>query len=246
MSDVHSLVGAYAVDAVDDIERAAFERHLVTCQTCRLEHASLREAAVLLSAVEQDEPPARLREQVLAGIESIRPLPPRVTPEEHSEVTPTRRRFRPVALVAAAAAVIALGVGTPVVWEQLTDTGSEVSETPTVSPVDRVRAADDAEEYTQSVDGTEVTIVRSRSLNQAVVLAPDMPAAPRGKVYELWLDYGDGMVPAGLMTGEEEEEVLFEGDPGAAVGAGITVEPAPDGSKAPTTPAILSFTFKKA
>ncbi|UUZ61275.1 hypothetical protein [Nocardioides sp. B-3] len=27
MSDIHKLTGAYAVDAVDDIERAAFERH---------------------------------------------------------------------------------------------------------------------------------------------------------------------------------------------------------------------------
>ena len=28
MTDVHSLSGAYALDAVDDLERAAFERHL--------------------------------------------------------------------------------------------------------------------------------------------------------------------------------------------------------------------------
>jgi len=244
MNDVHTLVGAYAVDAVDDVERAAFERHLLDCQTCRLELASLREAAVLLAAVEQVEPPVRLREQVLAGIGSIRPLPPRVVPEEEVEVAPERRRFRPVALVAAAAAVIALGVGTPVAWEQLTD---DTSQAPTVSAGDQVLAADDAEEYTQSVNGTEVTVVRSRSLNRAVLLAPDMPAPPAGKVYELWLDQGDGMVPAGVMTGEEET-VLFEGegDPGTAVGAAITVEPAPDGSQAPTTPALLSFTFKKA
>lgn len=244
MSDVHALVGAYAVDAVDDVERAAFERHLADCQTCRLELTSLREAAVLLSTVEQVEPPARLREQVLAGIDSIRPLPPRAVSEEDAEVAPERRRFRPVALVAAAAAVIALGVGTPVAWEQLTD---DTSQAPTVSAADEVLAADDAEEYSESVNGTEVTIVRSRSLNRAVLLAPDMPAPPEGKVYELWLDQGDDMVPAGVMTGEEDA-VLFEGesDPSTAVGAGITVEPAPEGSKAPTTPVILSFTFKKA
>lgn len=244
MSDVHGLVGAYAVDAVDDVERAAFERHLLDCQTCRLELASLSEAAALLATVEQVEPPAHLREQVLAGIGSIRPLPPRMVPEEDSEAAPARRRFRPVALVAAAAAVIALGVGTPVVWERLAD---DTSQAPTVSAADQVLAAQDAEEYTQSVNGTKVTIVRSRSLNKAVLLAPDMPAPPAGKVYELWLDQGDGMVPAGVMTGNEET-VLFEGegDPGTAVGAGITVEPAPHGSKAPTTPAMLSFTFEKA
>jgi hypothetical protein len=29
MNDVHALSGAYAVDALDDIERAQFQRHLV-------------------------------------------------------------------------------------------------------------------------------------------------------------------------------------------------------------------------
>jgi hypothetical protein len=30
-NDIHSLSGAYAVDAVDDVERARFEAHLATC-----------------------------------------------------------------------------------------------------------------------------------------------------------------------------------------------------------------------
>ena len=45
MTDVHALSGAYAVDALDDIERAAFERHLAACAECRAEVASLRETA---------------------------------------------------------------------------------------------------------------------------------------------------------------------------------------------------------
>ncbi len=242
MSEIHALVGAYAVDAVDDIERAAFERHLADCQACRLELASLHEAAATLATVEHVEPPARMREQVLAGIGSIRPLPPQVTPEQDGRAAPGRRRFRPAALVAAAAAVIALGAG-GIVWQQVSD--DDTSQAPTVSAADRVRAADDAEEYTQDVDGTQVTVVRSTSLNQAVVLAPDMPSAPAGKVYELWLDHGDGMVPAGVMTGDEGE-VRFEGDPGHALGAAITLEPAPDGSEAPTSEPMVSFTFEKA
>ena len=35
--DIHALSGAYAVDAVDDLERAMFERHLAQCGTCRAE-----------------------------------------------------------------------------------------------------------------------------------------------------------------------------------------------------------------
>ncbi len=45
MSDLHGLSGAYAVDALDDLERARFERHLAECEDCRAEVASLVEAA---------------------------------------------------------------------------------------------------------------------------------------------------------------------------------------------------------
>ena len=31
MTEIHALSGAYAVDALDDLERAAFERHLGEC-----------------------------------------------------------------------------------------------------------------------------------------------------------------------------------------------------------------------
>ena len=240
MMDVHALVGAYAVDAVDDVERAAFERHLADCQACQLELASFREAAAVLATTEQVEPPARMREQVLAGIGSIRPLPPEVAPERAPDAR--RRRFGPAALVAAAAAVIALGVGVPVVVDQLTD---DTSQAPSASPVDRVLAADDAEEYTQTLDGVEVTVVRSRSLNQAVLVTEGMPTPPEGKVYELWLAHeGKGMVPAGLMGGGRQE-VALEGDPATALGAGITIEPA-GGSEEPTSEPMMSFTFEKA
>jgi anti-sigma-K factor RskA len=75
-ADVHSLVGAYAVDAIDEQERAAFERHLAECPECRAEVASLVEAGAQLSLVTETAPPPALRSAVLAGIRSVRPLPP--------------------------------------------------------------------------------------------------------------------------------------------------------------------------
>ena len=41
MSDLHKLTGAYAVDALDDIERARFEQHLAACEDCRAEVVEL-------------------------------------------------------------------------------------------------------------------------------------------------------------------------------------------------------------
>ena len=59
--DIHALSGAYAIDALDDLERAAFERHLAECSECRAEVDSLREAAGLLAETTAAEPPAGLR-----------------------------------------------------------------------------------------------------------------------------------------------------------------------------------------
>ena len=50
------------------------------------------------------------------------------------------------------------------------------------------------------------------------------------------------MVPAGLM-GAGQDELLLEGDPATALGAGITVEPE-GGSDTPTLPPVTLFEFE--
>ncbi len=42
-----------------------------------------------------------------------------------------------------------------------------------------------------------------------------------------------------------EQQILLEGDPATAIGAGITVEPA-GGSEEPTLPPVTLFAFEKA
>jgi hypothetical protein len=112
--------------------------------------------------------------------------------------------------------------------------------------VERVLDAPDAERVTQKLgQGVEATLVRSRSMNQAVLLTKNMPAPPDGKVYEMWLQDPDkGMVPAGLMP-DGATSVLLSGDAADAVGAGITVEP-PGGSHVPTSKPVMLFEFENA
>lgn len=240
-SDIHALSGAYAIDALDDIERAQFERHLAECAECRAEVDSLREAAGLLAETSAAEPPAGLRERLLAEVATVRPLPP-VTPPTAPPREHRRRRWV-APLVAAAAVVAALGAG-GVAWHPWSD---ETTQTPQVSAADRVRNAPDAVSVTRKVDGGEATIVASRSLNQLVVSTEGLPALPAGKVYEMWLDDADeGMVPVsgGLMTAADSTVVL-EGDVANAIGAGITVEPA-GGSKVPTSDPVALFDLENA
>lgn len=219
--DIHALSGAYAVDAVDDLERAMFERHLAQCGTCRAEVDSLREAGAMLAETSAVTPPDALRNRVLAGIESVRPMPP-VLLDAGDRARSTRRRFP--ALVAAAAALVAFGaVGASVIhpWSDDAATSEATAQLPTdLEMVDGAVA-----------DGT-ITIMRSKSLNQALVTAEGLPALPDDKTYELWLVHDDIMVKAGLMDGDVSH-MLLEGDASTATAAGITVEPA-GGSDQPT------------
>lgn len=74
--DLHHLSGAYAVDALDEGERAAFEQHLAGCPDCRAEVAELAAAAGSLASAVEAAPPPELRAAVLSRISTVRPLPP--------------------------------------------------------------------------------------------------------------------------------------------------------------------------
>jgi hypothetical protein len=251
-SEIHALSGAYAVDGLDDLERAAFERHLAECGECRAEVDSLREAAARLPETTAAEPPAALRDRLLGEIATVRPLPPVIAPpviEPPATITgpadPARSRRRWLAPVAAAAAVVALLGAGSVVWHPWTDETSQPA--PRLSAEDRVRSAPDAVTVTSKVDGGKATIVASKSLNQFVVSTENLPPLPAGKVYEMWLqDADEGMVPVdgGLMTAADASVVL-DGDVANATGAGITVEPA-GGSKVPTTQPVALFSLENA
>lgn len=244
MSEIHALSGAYAVDALDDQERELFEQHLTGCSACQAEVASLREAASLLPETAYAAPPPALRDKVLSDIGKVRPLPPLPTQDpvvRDIESAPSRRRF-PVRLVAAAAVLALLGVGAAVTepWESNTIQENQTAE-------ELVLTASDAERVSLKLGDAEATIVRSVSRGQAVIVTNDMPPAPEGKLYELWLQQPTGeMKRAGLMPEGSDNTYLLEGDASQAIGAGITIEDAPDGSNVPTTPPIALFDFEQA
>ena len=82
--DMHELVGAYALDALSDEEREAFEAHLATCEPCQAELASL---ADVLDGLADDgtvvDVPAGLAERIAAELA--------VTPQDVVVARPTLR-----------------------------------------------------------------------------------------------------------------------------------------------------------
>jgi len=234
--EIHALSGAYAVDALDANERARFEEHLSACAECQAEVASLQDAAASFSAMTATQPPAELRAKVLADIRTVRPLPPVVTRLE------ARRPRRWTNLVAAAAVLGVLGGGVAV-WQQTHDGTSQVRP----SAAEQIRTAADVTAVTQDLgNGATATIYRSVSLGKAALVTSHLPAAPDGKVYQLWLQNSQGhMVDAGLLKGSGHREVVLSGDASNATAAGITVEPA-GGSETPTIPVFALINLEQA
>jgi anti-sigma-K factor RskA len=236
MNDIHALSGAYAVDALDDLERARFEQHLAECETCRDEVASLREAATQLGAAVAVPPPPALRDRVLADISTVRPLPPLAG----ATTAPAKRVRRRAPLLAAAAAVL-VAIGGGVAIEQPWHHETRQS----VSLSDQVLQAHDATRQSVTIRGGTATLVRSKTLHRAVLVAEDLPSAPTGKTYELWLQDPSGtMVPAGLMPSAQNQNFLLTGDAARAIAAGLTIEPE-GGSQQPHLPPVALFDFKE-
>ncbi len=74
--DTHTLSGAYALDALEPGEVAAFEEHLAGCAACRQEVAEFRLVAAELAGAESFAPPPELRDRILAKAAHTRQLPP--------------------------------------------------------------------------------------------------------------------------------------------------------------------------
>jgi len=233
--DIHALSGAYAVDAVDDLERAAFERHLAQCEPCAAEVTSLREAADELSQLSLAGPPPALRASILAGIDTVRPAPPVVSLEARREARSTRNsphRRRVGGLIAAAAALVLVGGVGATVWHPWDEPSTQVAgETPRISAADRVLDAADARTWTETTeDGVTLSVTHSAAQDRSVLTASGLAPLSQEQVYELWLQQDGELVSAGFLKDPTSAAVL-QGDSTTAALAGVTIEPAGGSTK---------------
>src|SRR4051812_23980092 len=110
--DVHTLSGAYALDALTPDEAAAFESHLEGCESCRTEVREFREVLAAMGEQSWSATPRTLREAVLTAAERTpQQRPPARVEAPVTDLASRRRRLSPALLVAAAVAIVAAAVG---------------------------------------------------------------------------------------------------------------------------------------
>lgn len=241
MTDVHSLSGAYALDAVDDLERAAFERHLRECDTCSMEVLELRETVARLSDSVAVEPPPGLRDSVLQAVARTPQAPPgRATTQRNAAASAKRWRRFAAASVAAGVIAVGIGAGTWTVANRNVDEARKdtVAAQALAAQYERVLSAPDARLFKGTArDGGTVNVTVARSVDSAVAGLEGLPDPGEGRVYQLWMipagDPATVAIPVGEVPSAAAPTAHLVTTVGDATSFGVTIEPK-GGSLRPT------------
>lgn len=229
--DLMTLATPYALHAVsrsesEDIERQLAEAPELVARAFNDEVRAVRETMAVIAAATASEPPAQVRERLLAAIDEHAPLP--------RSVSPPRRNWRSLVLSAAAALVVGLvvvGIGWAI-WPE-----------PKVSTAEQVFAASDVRTVSGSIPtGGTATLMFSHDRNAAVLVMNNVAPPEPGTVYQMWLVGADGARSAGTMNGAAvtPSTTAVLPDIGASQSLAFTVEPG-SGSSQPTTPVFAQL-----
>lgn len=259
------LAEVYALDAIDDAERAAIERHIAAAPpaeraTFNERVRQARETLAASFAVEAD-PPSGLLDRILAtlpaqdatpgqqpGVSAASGLPavvaePLQEPSEASAIDDLgaarqrrEERRRPQGMRNWLVGIAAAAV------IALGGVGVGAYVANQNDPLNQVLQASDVRQATVDVTGGgTATVSVSPSKDAIVVKMNNVPAPPPGKVYQMWLIPKDGSAPVsqGLMDAEALSKPAVVSGIRTAAALGITVEPA-GGSASPTTPTVAA------
>jgi len=205
-------IGAYLLGALNDLERQAFERHLRACSECQEELERLRPAAEALpGSVVQLDPPPGLKKRLMAEVE--RDAAPERTGWLHGLRFP-----RPAFVAAALLLGLVIGFG-------VAQLGGDDTRTVSVTVAKAMPEAGG----TLEVAGDSATL-----------RLHDMPDLEGKRVYQVWLQDGDRLVPARTFEvgskGRRDVDLQNVGD---ADGVYVTREPR-GGAQVPSEDPIVS------
>jgi hypothetical protein len=257
-------LSAYAVDALDDNERTAFEVHLSWCRQCQADLAELRRVAAGLGlAADPVEPPEALKAKTIAratGQPQRRPAAPFAPPRRE----PAARRQSGLLIAAGIALFIAtaiyavsLRLQMDTLQQTLTRESASASQTRDLlaqarRDLDRLGSEN---AILMSPDTTRVILQgRQFAANASAVAfwsssrglmfsAERLPTLEPGRAYQLWvIPPGAPPVSAGTLTvrpdGSATQIYAAAGLPNA-VNVAVSVEPA-GGSLQPTGAIVLA------
>ena len=263
------LAELYALNAVDDAERAAIDAYLASAPAAERaafdERVRQARETLATSFTAEEEPPAGLLDRIMASLPAQDPA---VVPGTHAgqEVTAVQPVVaRPVRETADLSVTDELGAARKRRDERRRPQGMRnwlvgIAAAALIAlggvgvgayvanqndPLNQVLQAGDVRQATVDVTGGgTATVSVSPSKDAIVVKMNDVPAPPPGKVYQMWLIPKDGSAPVsqGLMDAEALSKPAVVKGISSAAALGITVEPT-GGSATPTMPTVAAATL---
>jgi len=247
------MLEAYALGAVAPEEGAHIEEHLSECLAC-WDHLSQsqRAAALLALAVPLEEPREGLRQRIIAQA--------RREAELAAQPSPTGRGWRLPRFAAMGATAVALTAVGALSWslvetrnlrsdyddiqQQATITGqrAEVA-TKLVGIISRPDAKSEAMVASGIAAGTTAYYAWTRDGKLGAIICHDLPPAPEGKVYQVWITCGPEPVNGGTFTAWQGQcqHIVPLNCTSPLSGVAVSVEPE-GGSPSPSGESVLTFT----
>ncbi len=248
--ELAELLGAYALDAVDEDERIAVEAHLAQCPRCAAEVSDHREVAAAM-AFSGAPAPEGLWSRIVETLEEPPPalvLPSAPTAEvssfEVARVARDERKARPRFLApigaAAAVAILALGLLAGILVSN-NDTGPSESEVLAQASLDDVarRVLNDANAskiLLESPSGDLTATAAVEADGSGYLVGTTLPALDPSQTYQLWGVRADTVVSLGVL-GESPGVVAFHLDDG--VDALVITSEVAGGVPVSSNPALL-------
>jgi anti-sigma factor RsiW len=232
-ADIHTLSGAYALNAVTDLERVAFDRHLAECDTCAQEAGELVATVARLSDSTWSAAPPGVREKVLREVGQTRQLRPGSGRRDGG----AGRRWPTQVLSAAAAAVLVVGAAGATFAVQQTRLDRQHDQARSsqqqLAAVTSVLMAPDVKVRGAAAGGGRLSVAVSEQKDAAVAVMDGMPRPGKGRCYEFWRMRDGVPVPSGVQSGGRTDGLQLIDAVRGAQAVAVTEEPCA-GSRQPT------------
>jgi anti-sigma-K factor RskA len=242
-AEIESLLGAYALDAVDEDERAEVEAHLATCPRCRAEVAAHREVAALMangSVVAPEGLWDRIADELSPELPASAPGAADLL--AHLPRPARLERRHPRAFVGAIALAAAVMVVVALLSLQVSNLTQQLHSTKSVvgisAAVDSALAHQHRTITLTAADRSEDATVIIGSGDEGYWIGSNLVQLPSSETYQLWtIVRGKLIVSLGVLGPNPKAASAFRlaPDMGRLM---VTIEPE-GGTPGPTTPAVV-------